>query len=101
MLRLGHKYNFATYREEALSRLEDAFGPDWETVIVNETGDINTDRISMDEAHSWSDVLNLAYDLRLDVMLPLIYYNAIAHKHYPVSIHLGTVELDRDFSSSI
>ncbi|KAJ2918707.1 hypothetical protein MD484_g1691, partial [Candolleomyces efflorescens] len=88
MLRLGHKYNFATYKEEALSRLEDAFGSDWDTVIVNSTGDIGTDGISMDEAHSWSDVLNLAYDLRLDVILPLLYYNAIAHKQYPVSIPL-------------
>lgn len=85
MLRLGHKYNFATYREEAASRLQDAFGPDWETVIVKETGDIHTDRIYMDDSHSWSDVINLAHDLRLDRTLPLIYYNAIAHKNYPVS----------------
>ena len=88
MLRLGHKYNFATYRDEAASRLQDAFGPDWDTVIVNEIGAINTDKIFMDEAHSWSDVINLACDLRLDKTLPLIYYNAIAHKHYPVSVIL-------------
>jgi hypothetical protein len=84
MLRLGHKYCFKPYRQEALERFVDAFGSDWDTVVINDEGDIDTDKMRMDDAHSWSDVVNLAFDLRIRQSLPLVCFNAIAHKDYPV-----------------
>ncbi|KAF6749416.1 hypothetical protein DFP72DRAFT_818896 [Ephemerocybe angulata] len=90
MLRLGHKYSFRSYRAEALERFLDAFGPDWDTIMVTDDGTIDTERMHMDDSHSWSDVVNLAYDLRLNQALPLIYFNAIAHTSYPAYLFEGT-----------
>lgn len=90
MLRLGHKYCFRTYQQEALERFVDAFGPDWDTVVINDEGDIDTDKMFMDDAHSWSDVVNLAFDLQIKQALPLLYFNAIAHRDYPAYLFEGT-----------
>lgn len=84
MLRLGHKYCFKAYRAEALERFTDAFGADWDTVVISDHGEIDTEKMHMDDSHSWSDVVNLGYDLSLNKSLPLIYFNAIAHEQYPV-----------------
>ncbi|KAJ3510331.1 hypothetical protein NMY22_g16007 [Coprinellus aureogranulatus] len=90
MLRLGHKYCFRSYRQEALDRFVDALGPDWDTVVINDQGDIDTDKMHMDDAHSWSDVVNLTFDLQIRQALPLVCFNAIAHKDYPSYLFEGT-----------
>lgn len=94
MLRLGHKYCFKSYRQEAIERFVDAFGPDWDTVVINDQGEIDTDKMLMDDAHSWSDVVNLTFDLQIKQALPLVCFNAIAHKDYPVGApsHAGPLD---------
>lgn len=86
MLRVGHKYDFEHHKNEALSCLTQQFPPELDEFSYDiEDGLGEEERFCyLDEHSSYSDVIQLAVDLRLEKILPQIYLVALLLPTYPV-----------------
>lgn len=78
MARLGHRYAFLRFRDDAVSRLEYEFPPDLASYLERKS----YTRIEPEESIEQLDILILALELKLHRVLPSLYLDIIGRGKY-------------------
>jgi hypothetical protein len=90
MARLGHKYAFEAWKDEAVGELEKLFpsgeGSMWFKAIWPQEEKLGA--LVLDPEHSLCDIVNAVYQIRLNRCLPSLFMIAVMLPEWPVSVPL-------------
>ncbi|KAH6911817.1 hypothetical protein BKA70DRAFT_1079137, partial [Coprinopsis sp. MPI-PUGE-AT-0042] len=89
MLRLGHKYGFEAWKEEAVLQFKKLFPHKKDSLWFEACWPPKNGTLVLDPDDSFCDLVNLAYQMRLNKCLPSMFLVAIVLPDWPSALFAG------------